>query len=197
MTHSSSTRGFTLIELMVSVTLFVVVMLVAVGALLSLVDANRKARALESVMNNLNIAVDSMVRSIRMGNTFNCGTPGIPTGPADCGGGGTTFSFAPFGADPDEGGERWVYFFEENRLWRSRTGSKSNAVAITAPEVKIDDMQFYVVGTARDTNGDGVTDDATQPKVVMVIKGTAGAEGTKSETSFYIQATAVQRVLDL
>lgn len=181
---------------MVSVTLFVVVMLVAVGALLSLVDANRKARALESVMNNLNIAVDGMVRSIRMGNTFNCGGAGIPTGAADCASGGTLFSFAPFGANPEVAGERWVYFFQDDQLWRSRTGSTNNAVAITAPEVHIDDVSFYVVGTAR-SSANPLSPDTTQPKVVIVIKGTAGAEGTRSETSFYIQATAVQRVLDL
>lgn len=190
-------RGFSLVELMVSVTLFVVVMLVAVGALLSLVEANRKARALESVMNNLNIALDGMVRSIRMGNTFNCGANTIPdpvTG-ADCAGGDDRFSFAAFGSNPEVQGERWVYYFQDNQLWRSRQGG-ANAIAITAPEVHIDDVTFYVVGTAR-ANANPMSPNTTQPKVVMVIKGTAGREGTRSETSFYIQATAVQRVLDL
>ena len=60
-------RGFSLVEMIVAVTLFAVVMLVSVGALLSLVNATRKARALESVMNNLNVTLDSMVRSLRMG----------------------------------------------------------------------------------------------------------------------------------
>ncbi len=188
---------------MVSVTLFVVVMLVAVGALLALVDANRKARALESVMNNLNIAVDGMVRSIRMGNTFNCGASAIPNpiAGADCGGGDDLFSFAAFGSNPSVAAERWVYYFAADangvgRLWRSRESEA--AVAITAPEVNIDivNSRFYVVGTAR-ASADSVNPNTTQPKVVFVIKGSAGRAGTRSATTFYIQATAVQRVLDL
>ena len=42
--------GFTLIEMLVSIALFAIVMVVCVGALLSLVTANKKAQALESVM---------------------------------------------------------------------------------------------------------------------------------------------------
>lgn len=195
-------RGFSLVELMVSITLFAVVMLVSVGALLSLVDANRKARSLESVMNNLNIAIDGMVRSMRMGNTFNCNAENIPAPEVggDCPGGADIVSFAPFGADPSDQGERWVYFFVEGsgdttgRLWRSRTGSMSNAEPITAPEVTIEDVSFYVVGTVR---GNTVSQDTSQPKAVVVIKGTAGAKNAKTKTTFYIQATAVQRVLDL
>lgn len=201
-------RGFSLVELMVSMTLFAIVMLVAVGALLSLVDANRKARALENVMNNLNIAVDGMVRSIRMGNTFNCDSTSIPDGETggDCNGGTggppgaeESFSFAPFGANPSVQGERWVYTFvpgdsdTNGQIWRSRDGGLTE-VAITSPEVDIDDVTFYVDGTVR---ANTVAQDTTQPKVVVVIKGTAGAGNTKTETTFYIQATAVQRVLDL
>ena len=43
-------KGFTLIELMVSITIFSIVMLISVGALLSIIDANRKDQSLKSVM---------------------------------------------------------------------------------------------------------------------------------------------------
>ena len=184
---------------MVSVTLFSVIMLVSVGSLLSLVDANRKARALESVMNNLNIAIDGMVRSMRMGNAFNCNSTAVPDaeGGGDCPNGEDSVSFAPFGADPTVQTDRWEYAFIEDenggRLWRSREGGL-NLVPITAPEVRIDDVSFYVYGTPR---GNTAALNTTQPKIVMVIKGTAGIGNAKTETTFYIQATAVQRVLDL
>lgn len=187
--RAPSEKGFSLIELMVAVALFAIIMMVAVGALLALVDANRKARALESIMNNLNISLDSMVRSMRMGTEFACGTASIPdpVSGANCPAGNTTFSFAPFGSDPDIQGERWVYTFSNGRLYRSKAGGVG-AVAVTAPEVTIEDMQFYVIGTVRR--------DTTQPKVVIVVKGTAGVT-TKTQSTFYIQATAVQRALDL
>jgi type II secretory pathway pseudopilin PulG len=182
-------RGFTLIELTVSVALFIVVMLVAVGALLALVDANRKARALESVINNLNITLDGMVRAIRMGSIYNCGGADVPnpaTG-ANCASGGTSFSFAPYGSDAGDQTERVVYTFSNGQLFRSMQGG-SNPIAVTAPEVSINSMTFYVVGT--------VVGDTAQPKVVMVVKGTAGASN-KTRTTFYIQATGVQRTLDI
>jgi len=194
--HQASQRGFTLIEMVVAVALFAIVMVVSIGALLSLVDANRKARALESVMNNLNISLDSMVRAMRMGSKYNCGGTLIPdpSAGADCATtGGTLFSFAPYGSDSTEQNERTVYFFQADsdgvgRLYRSQDGGGSS-IAITAPEISIDDVKIYAIGTQ--------PGDIVQPKAVVVIKGSAGATNTKLRTTFYIQATAVQRSLDI
>lgn len=60
-------KGFTLIEMMVSIALFTVVMTAALGSILTISDSNKKARSLMSVMTNLNFAVDSMVRSFKTG----------------------------------------------------------------------------------------------------------------------------------
>lgn len=195
-------RGFTLVEMVVSIALFAIIMLVSVGALLALVDANRKARALESVMNNLNISLDSMIRAIRMGTHYNCGGTAIPQAPnwGDCPQGVTPltsvpamFSFAPYGSNPGAQTERTVYSIANDaqgrpRLYRSQNGGASS-IPVTAPEVEIQDMQMYVVGST--------PQDTTQPKVVIVVKGAAGEEGTRLRTEFYIQATAVQRALDI
>ncbi|OGI25004.1 MAG: hypothetical protein A3E38_00020 [Candidatus Moranbacteria bacterium RIFCSPHIGHO2_12_FULL_54_9] len=185
--------GFTLVEMIVAVALFAVVMVVCVGALLSLVNANRKAQALQSVMNNLNIALDGMVRSVRMGSDYN-GSVGCAGnaggGPHDCPSGSSSLSFQPYGNVP--GGQPWIYSFvhDGNGIGRIEKSVEGHAaIPVTAPEVSIDEMYFYVVGT--------VHPDATQPKVVIVINGSAGAPGSSARTTFHIQATAVQRVLDL
>src|SRR5438552_13144631 len=93
---TAHTRGFTLVEMIVAVALFAVVMLVSVGALLSLVGASRKAQALQSVMNNLNISLDGMVRSIRMGSEYDgsqsC-SGNTTSAPKDCTGGTPIFVF--------------------------------------------------------------------------------------------------------
>lgn len=184
-----SEQGFSLVEMMVSVSLFAIIMLVAVGALLALVDANRKARTLESVMNNLNISLDSMVRAARMGTHYNCngaGIPNISTG-ADCANGDDLFSFAPYGSDAARQNERAVYFIQNGRIYRSLNGG-TNSIPITAPEISVQELTFYVIGTR--------PGDITQPKVVAVVKGSAGTD-EKTRTTFYIQATAVQRALDI
>jgi len=187
--QKSPQRGFTLIEMVVSVALFAIVMTICVDVLLSLVNANRKAQALQSVMNNLDIALDGMVRPIREGSNFHCGA-GLNTSPQDCTAGSNSFAFEPFGnADSDP---PWVFSYAPDsngvgRIYKSEDGGAP--IAVTAPEVSIDDMEFFVVGT---TPG-----DTTQPKVIIVIKGSAGVPGSTSRTTFHIQATAVQRVLDL
>ena len=187
-----SSRGFTLIEMIVAVALFSIVMLVSVGALLSLVAANRKAQALQSVMNNLNIALDGMVRSIRMGSDYDgsqgCSGNGTPY-PQDCTEGTTILSIKSFN------GDTWIYSYdpETKRIYRAEAGGPAGGYPLTAPVVTIDSLSFYVVGTAR-----GLADaDRVQPKVVIVVRGSAGVESTKTRTSFAIQATAVQRLLDL
>ncbi|MBL8158102.1 prepilin-type N-terminal cleavage/methylation domain-containing protein [bacterium] len=183
-----SEKGFSLVEMMVSVSLFAIIMLVAVGALLALVDANRKARTLESVMNNLNISLDSMVRAARMGTHYNCNGSGIPGAVgADCANGDDLFSFAPYGSDSTQQNERAVYFIQGGRIYRSLNGG-TNSIPITAPEISIEELTFYVIGTQ--------PGDITQPKVVVVVKGSAGND-EKTRTTFYIQATAVQRALDI
>lgn len=182
-------RGFTLVEMIVSVGLFAVVMLVSIGALLALSGANRKAQALQSVMNNLNVAIDGMVRAIRMGSEYHCGI-GDFTVPQSCQNGDTVFAFEAFGGDTSNPSDQWIYSYDPatHRIYKSQDGG-ANTFAITAPEVSIDSMKFYVVGTTRG--------DTTQPKVVLTVEGTAGAANVKTRTTFNIQATAVQRVLDL
>ena len=182
---SAHTRGFTLIEMIVAVGLFAVVSLVAVSALLSLVDANRKAQALQSVINNLNVAVDGMARAIREGSNYRCDAPNG----GDCTNGGTSFYFEPYSGDSSNPGDDWLYSFHDGRLYKSENGSSSGEISITAPEVSIESMVFYVFGSTRG--------DSVQPKVMIVIKGTAGGEKIKVRTTFHIQSTAVQRVLDI
>lgn len=192
-------RGFTLVEMIVAVALFSVVMLVSVGALLSLVTANRKAQALQSVMNNLNVAVDGMVRAIRIGTTYHCGSGGYTT-PADCSSGSTSFAFEPY-HDASQGPvPPWIYWFATDsngvgRLYKTEDGNVANGVPITSPDVAINSVTFYVIGSCP-VHGSACTDQL-QPKVLIVIKGTAGAANIKTVTTFHIQATAVQRILDL
>ena len=49
----SSHRGFTLIEIIVSLGLFAIVAIVAAGALLKILDSNKKAQSIQNTMTNL------------------------------------------------------------------------------------------------------------------------------------------------
>ncbi|MCA9359669.1 prepilin-type N-terminal cleavage/methylation domain-containing protein [Candidatus Kaiserbacteria bacterium] len=67
-----SQKGFTLIEMIVSLGVFSVVITIAVGALLGLISANEQLQAEQSVMTNLSFALDSMTREIRTGTNYFC-----------------------------------------------------------------------------------------------------------------------------
>ena len=184
-------RGFSLIEIMVAVSLFAVVMTISVGSLLSLIEANRKAQALNSVINNLNFALENMSRNIRVGNTYHCSTStSVPANldtTQDCSNGGVLFAFEGNSGDTASPADQIVYRFINSRIEKSIDGG-TTFVAITASEVTIDEMKFYTVGTTRG--------DTSQPRVVMTIQGTAGIS-SRAQTSFNLQTTVSQRVLDL
>ena len=63
--------GFSLVEMMVAIAIFMVVAVVAVAALLKIVDADRKSKTLQDTVNNINFAMDSITREIRVGSDYN------------------------------------------------------------------------------------------------------------------------------
>jgi len=188
-------RAFTLIEMMVAVAIFAMVMMVGVGALLSLVQINKRAQAINSVMNNLNSAVESMSRTIRVGTSYHCETSEQPPSeaeladPNDCEeGGGLLLGFESSNGDPEDTGDQVVYRLHGTQLEQSfESGASNSWVALTAPEVSISSFTFYVIGSER---GDGL-----QPRVLMRIRGSADVPG--GTTNFTIQASVVQRLIDI
>lgn len=190
-------RGFTLIELLVASLLFVIVMLIATNTLIALVQANRKAQALKSVVDNLNITLDSMQRTISMGQYYYCGNGTYDINVlVDCPSGGTTFKFMPYNSDPSvDLPTVYSYNSTTKRLYRSQNGGVS--LPVTAPEVSIDSVQFYLVGSMPGCDPTPCVGDTTQPKVVVVIKGTAPVVGSSVSSTFHIQMTATQRIYDI
>ena len=185
-------RGFTLIELMVAVSIFAIVMLVGVGAMVSLVQANKRAQAINSVMNNLNAAIESMSRSIRVGTTYYCGpltTAAIMATPLDCAGSGADLlAFESSKGNDTLDSDQVIYRLHGNQIERSlASGANGTWVALTAPEVSIETLKFYVIGSSRG--------DTVQPRVLMLIKGSAQVPG--GTTTFTVQSSVVQRLIDL
>lgn len=58
--------------MIVSIAIFMVVAVVAVGSLVRIVALNRQAQALQSSVNNISFALDSMSREIRQGSKISC-----------------------------------------------------------------------------------------------------------------------------
>ena len=185
-TPKSLVSGFTLIEIMVAVSIFAMVMVVAVGAVLSIVAANKKAQALNSVITNLNFALEGMMRDLRTGYDYDCGVPTPELD--DCTGGtndpaGQAIKFTSSQSD----GQKVTYFKSGNAI--SKLVDVGTPYSLTAPEVTVDRLDFYVTGTASGAA------DSRQPKILVVISGKYIGFGQVA--SFSLQTLVSQRKLDI
>ena len=69
---TNTRRGFTLIEIIVSLMIFSIVVLVALSALVKIIDANKKAQTLQDSVINLSFTLESMSREMRSGSDYYC-----------------------------------------------------------------------------------------------------------------------------
>jgi prepilin-type N-terminal cleavage/methylation domain-containing protein len=189
--------GFTLIELMVATSIFTVIMLIAMGSLLIASDSARKAQSLRSAMDNVSFAVETMSRSLRVGQDYSCVDSGIPSGSSlplpnpsyhDCplsGTGGGAIVFTPQG----HGASRWDTMFKRNQLIAGgpyslqKCDTVNGCIDITSPDVDVQTLKFFVEGSS--------TTDTKQPSVYIIMKGTVTVKGQL--TSFIMQTLASQR----
>lgn len=70
--ENGPSKGFTLIEMIVAIAIFMVVAVVAVGSLVRIVALNRQAQTLQSSVNNVSFALDSLAREVRQGSKISC-----------------------------------------------------------------------------------------------------------------------------
>jgi prepilin-type N-terminal cleavage/methylation domain-containing protein len=64
--------GFTLVEMIVSLMIFSIVAVVALAALVKIIDANNKAQTIQSAVTSLSFSLDSMSRELRSGSEIYC-----------------------------------------------------------------------------------------------------------------------------
>lgn len=175
-------KGFTLIELMVASAVFAVIMLVLVGALMITLNSAKSSRALRFAMDNVNFAMESMARSIRMGTNYTCvngGTINISASPApsDC----TDGSFLAFIPQNRPEDYRVGYQVENGVL--NRYDNSNNPVSIVSPDVRIEKLNFTVRGS---DSSDGI-----QASVYIMMKGSVTVQG--KPMPFSLQTMASQR----
>jgi prepilin-type N-terminal cleavage/methylation domain-containing protein len=172
--------GFTLVEMIVAVGLFAVIAMFSMGAVVSIYDANRRSESTKTVVDNLNLSLEDMVRSVRFGHTYHCG--GAPySSVQNCPNGDTTLAV-------NFQGNTVVYRLNGTAIQRSSDGGV-NFYDITSPDTVVQYLKFYTFGTA-------ASPDTGQPYVIAVIKGYVGNKPT-TQSSFSIQTLMSQRTLDI
>lgn len=64
--------GFTLLEMLVSVSIFTIVMTISTGAILTLNDSLQKAKLMRAAVENVSFALEGMAKKIRTGTSIVC-----------------------------------------------------------------------------------------------------------------------------
>jgi prepilin-type N-terminal cleavage/methylation domain-containing protein len=180
-------KGFTLIEIMVAVSIFLVVMSISMGSVLGIFEVNRKSHSLKTVMSNLNLAVESMAREIRFGKNYHCCTDGACSGDLavvrNCPLGSTGMSFL-------SSSDVQIVYRLTNGVIEKSTDGGGTYIPVTSPEVVIEDLSFYVLGAG------GISVNTLQPKALVKIKGRVG-DPNRGASNFTLQTLVSQRPLDL
>lgn len=200
MRKQSLQSGFTLVELLVSLALFTIVVVAAVGSLYTINQASVKVNAMRTVLDNLNFATESMSRTIRTSSSIICGgvsnltqsQPNCPFGNSN--GPAQEISFVSTLAGSTGGLD-----YRRVSIPGSTTGAHEiqkcavqnntllNCVAVTAPEMNVTQLYFYVDGVG--------ANDGKQPSVTMIMQGVANA-GTGNIAPFAVQTFISQRAAE-
>lgn len=202
------TAGFSLIEVLVSLSIFTIVVTICVGALYTLIEANSRSRNSQSIATNLSFTLDSLTREIRTGRDYYCAVGGSASLPfdaddettQDCATGGAAFSFNEGGqsltSNTPNDSRRIAYRLQNGKLQRrlgngDGIGGVNDAADwydLTSDDVVIERLRFYVEGSERG--------DDNAPIVTVFLSGTVGDEDV-TQSDFSIQTTIPQRLLDI
>jgi len=205
-------RGFTLVEVLVASAIITVVMIVAIGSIITMQDANRKAQAVRAIIDNLHGALENMSRKIRTGNTYHCGDPQsnyTNFGSQECAGEGFETAMAFMATDDVDSGANGVptvYRMEctplindsaqfPDAITKSCADGQTGTITyykeglfndfepLVDPKIDVTGLRFYV-RNADGTNG--------YPSVLITLKGNINIERVNTPVPFNIQTTISQ-----
>lgn len=175
-------NGFSLIELIVSVGIFALVATFAIGSLLTLTNAQRKAAALQSAFDNVRFAIEAVAKDIRTGTNYQCMNAGFTAQ--------DTTSFPC---------QNFQYRNSQDTVVQVRLGVPKNVIerkigsggwgAITDDSVPIDQLDFFLA----DETSEATT--RRQSFLTIVVRGTAGRSRANSESKIFLQTSVTPRKL--
>ncbi len=188
------TGGYTIIETMIALAIFLIVIVIGIGALLNVYNVNKKSQSMRSIMDSLSFTMEDMSRNIRTGYNYKCLERGqsytseelsVPGSCMD----GYGIAFESSNGNPEDPKDQWVYYLSEGKLFKSTNGELKNSIQMTPEEVVLSDysVSFSVIGAE--------SGDNQQPLVIIRLVGkiTSG----ENITPFSLQTAVSQRLSDI
>lgn len=204
--NSGKSAGFTIIEVMIAMAIFIVILTVGMGATLDAISQHYRTQNMRTVMDSMNFMIEDMARNIRLGTNVHCviGSEVItdPLGkiiPQDCpqvpgvSGGSNMIVFN------DLRGNQLTYAISRPdsvmpiiplQVYKQKDAS-STAQIITPPGVVMD---YYKSGFTVRGSKPASLGDKGQPSVVIRLAGYVLYKNVK--TDFAVQTTVMLRALD-
>lgn len=178
--------GFTLLELLVATALFSIALVMALGAVLTIIDLNRKTQAMSSVTNNVNFAIESLVRVIKSSQDIDSASAG-----PGCSGPYTTQIeldyIDTYNIFPEESGtgQKTIYYRHNctNGTIERQVEGHGWSPLTSTDDLEIVTVDFDVTDKIETVDG--------QEKVEILIEGLSVVGSETSE--FIIQTTATRR----
>ncbi len=198
----ATSKGFTLIEVMIAMAIFTIVITIGMDAVLGAMQQHAVNQNTRTVMDSLNFTMEEMARNIRLSTNLRCQNEGDPdvydvttdmVTPQNCSLGNAELLMNDF-----QGKLLKYTFSSDNTISRRKEDPVSGGLnysienSISPPEVIIDTTRSGF--TVRGAIPTGTGGDTGQPTVVIRIAGTV-TTGTNS-SDFAIQTTVTLRALD-
>lgn len=202
---SRLSRGFTIIEVMISMAIFTIIVTIGIGAVLDAMTQHHNTENNRTVMDSLNFIMEDMARNIRLGTNVRCVTDAaetidgaydtsstavpLPVIPASC----------PLGSSQivlnDLNGNHLRYLISlptapvPNQIMKA--SGDVDPQFLTPREVTIDPTVSGFTVRGAETSATG---DFSQPTVTIRLAGTINYKNVVSK--FAIQTTVALRALD-
>ena len=188
-------QGYTIIETMIAVSLFIIIIMMGMNALLNANVLHKKSQSMRSIIDNLSFIMEDMGRNMRTGINYHCVVGGIFTDlttPKSCiSGGGIAFKNSIDGST-------WVYKIETQNggttynIYRSIDGG-TTWVQLNPPEVLINSISGFSVFGAEPPSA--IPPDYLQPFITIRLVGKITTQNVT--TPFSLQTSVSERVIDI
>ncbi|MEK7219404.1 MAG: hypothetical protein AAB687_01875 [Patescibacteria group bacterium] len=194
--------GYTIVETMIAVSLFLVITTIGMGSLLNANLLHQKSQNMRSILDNLSFIMEDISRNLRTGSSYHCFVAGdvipsvtspIVSTPKSCPD-GWALAFESSTGIKNNDDDQWLYYIDNTgKIFKSTAGpySADSFIQLSPDEVVIDTTVsgFSVLGA------EGVATDLQEPFVTIRLIGTITFKNVV--TSFSLQTSVSQRLVDI
>ncbi|MCE9585468.1 prepilin-type N-terminal cleavage/methylation domain-containing protein [Candidatus Nomurabacteria bacterium] len=183
-------KGFTIIETMIAISLFLIIVIIGMGALLNANLLHNKSQNYRDIMDNLSFIMEDMSRNIRTGYDYHCIDQNLNEGYAVKDGSncwGVSFKSS---VDNSE----WVYYINNNGEILKAVVLAPYTDPLIFSKLSLDNIKLKT-GSGFLVVGSNPTDNQ-QPLILIKLIGEITYKGRTLVTPFSLQTSVSQRLLD-